>query len=339
MKIDRRAGITNAIAALCSLVWSGTIEAQTASGVKFEVLTKDNVSYGVDATSSANYATAQERTTANMRGRNLAPYLTIADVVSINGKPAKGVHVTRGNDIRLSNNRTNPDNGRAISDVNRQTIDDGIIELLQFDGSAVGTLMLHGSYGGPPPGVPSSWGTGNYAIVGGTGAFLGARGFCGWFRASNTPFIGGNSSVAEDPLRRRELGGDDYLIRCNLIPMYVPEIVNVWHEDFTPVTAAKPACAAEVLIIAARGLGPTRPGIEPGPFPASPVQTVNSPIEMTAGGQSVEVINQIGWPGRENLYRLDFRMPNVDSAAAATLQLTAAWIPGPGFFIPIQQCQ
>jgi len=47
--------------------------------------------------------------------------------------------------------------------------------------------------------------------------------------------------VAEDPLRRRELGGDDYLIRCNLIPMYVPEIVNVWHEDFTPVTAAKPA--------------------------------------------------------------------------------------------------
>ena len=63
---------------------------------------------------------------------------------------------------------------------------------------------------------------------------------------------------------------------------------------------------------------------------------MNSPIEMTAGGQPVEVINQIGWPGQENLYRLDFRMPKIDSAATATLQLTVAWIPGPGFSIPVQ---
>src|SRR2546430_2274508 len=136
MKINMRVGVANAIAALCSLVWSGTLEAQTASGVRFEVLTKDNVSYGFDATPSASYATAQERTTASMGDLNFGPYLTIADVVSINGKPAKGVHVTRGNDIRLSDNRTNPPNGRAISDVNRGTIDNQIIELLQSDGTA-----------------------------------------------------------------------------------------------------------------------------------------------------------------------------------------------------------
>jgi uncharacterized protein (TIGR03437 family) len=115
-----------------------------------------------------------------------------------------------------------------------------------------------------------------------------------------------------------------------------PEIVNVWHSDFTPVTAAKPARADEILILSARGLGPTRPGVDPGaPFPASPPQLVNSPIEMTAGGQPVELINQIGWPGEQNLYRVDFRMPKTSGSTAA-LQMSAAWIGGPAVSIPVQ---
>ena len=56
---------------------------------------------------------------------------------------------------------------------------------------------------------------------------------------------------------------------------------------------------------------------------------------MTAGGQPVELINQIGWPGEQNLYRLDFRMPKTSGATAA-LQLTAVWIPGQAFTIPVQ---
>jgi len=119
--------------------------------------------------------------------------------------------------------------------------------------------------------------------------------------------------------------------------MFVPEIVSVFHADFTPVTAARPGRAGEILIASVRGLGPTVPGVEPGaPFPASPVQTVNSPIEMTAGGQPVEVLNQIGWPGQENLYRLDFRVPKVDASATAMLRITAAWIPGPAYPIAVQ---
>ncbi len=56
---------------------------------------------------------------------------------------------------------------------------------------------------------------------------------------------------------------------------------------------------------------------------------------MTVGGQPVELINQIGWPGERNLYRLDFRMPKTSGAAAA-LQFTAAWISGQEFTIPVQ---
>ena len=112
---------------------------------------------------------------------------------------------------------------------------------------------------------------------------------------------------------------------------------NVWHADFSLVTATNPARAGEILIASVRGLGPTLPGVDPGaPFPASPVQTVNSPIEMTAGGQSVEVINRIGWPGQQNLYRLDFRMPKIDASATAPLQVTAAWIASSAFSIPVQ---
>jgi hypothetical protein len=304
--------------------------------MRLEVRTNDNVAYNFDGTPFTNYATVQDRTAFSAASPNFGPYITIADVVEINGKPAKGAHATRGNDIRLSTNATNAPNGRAISDVNRRTLDEGFVELLQYDGTAVGTLMLQGSFSGPPPpGVPASFGTSNYAIVGGTGAFLGARGSCTWFRATNTPFVG-NASVAEDPLRRRERRGDDYLIRCNLIPLYVPEIVYVWHDDFSPVTAAKPARAGEVLVVGARGLGPTIPGMEPGEaFPESPRQVVNSPVEVTAGGQTAQVINKIGWPGQDNLYRLDFRMPETAGSSTA-LKITAAWIPGPSFVIPVQ---
>ena len=50
----------------------------------------------------------------------------------------------------------------------------------------------------------------------------------------------------------------------------------VFHADFSPVTAAKPAKAGEVLIAKATGLGPTRPGVIPGqPFPTDPIQEVN----------------------------------------------------------------
>jgi len=115
-----------------------------------------------------------------------------------------------------------------------------------------------------------------------------------------------------------------------------PEIINVWHSDFTPVNAAKPARADEVLIVSARGLGPTRPGVDPGaPFPLDSIQIVNSPIEMTVDGQPVDVLTQVGWPGQENLYRMDFRMPKITGATAA-VQVSAAWIGGPAFSIPIQ---
>ena len=102
------------------------------------------------------------------------------------------------------------------------------------------------------------------------------------------------------------------------------------------MTAARPARADEVLIVSARGLGPTQPGVDPGaPFPATPLQAVNSPVEVSVNGAAVEPIVAIGWPAQENLYRVDFRMPK-SAGATATLRLTAAWIGGAAITIPVQ---
>jgi hypothetical protein len=62
---------------------------------------------------------------------------------------------------------------------------------------------------------------------------------------------------------------------------------------------------------------------------------VNSPVEVTVSGSPAEVINQIGWPGQQNLYRVDFRIPK-SAGPTATLQLAAAWISGPPVTIPVQ---
>ena len=145
------------------------------------------------------------------------------------------------------------------------------------------------------------------------------------------------SSMTEDPAFRRINGGGFRRYIFRLLPMERPEIVNVWHADLTPVSAARPARADEVLIVSARGLGPTQPGVEPGaPFPATPLQAVNSNVEVSVDGAAMEPINAIGWPTEENLYRVDFRMPK-SAGPTAALRLSSAWVGGPAFAIPVQQ--
>ena len=128
-----------------------------------------------------------------------------------------------------------------------------------------------------------------------------------------------------------------------MIPLARPEILTIssgptiFHSDFSPVTAAQPARAGEGLILFATGLGPTRPGVDPGkPFPADPLPQVNSPLEVTVNGRPAEILLSIGRPGTTDRYRVDFRVPEGTTAGPATLQLTTAWIAGPEATIAIQ---
>ncbi|MFN0170025.1 MAG: hypothetical protein ACKV22_26675, partial [Bryobacteraceae bacterium] len=198
--------------------------------------------------------------------------------------------------------------------------------------------------GPPPPGspVPASTilqGGHNYAITGGTGAFLGVRG-----QLASAPPVARIASITEDPAnRRRNAVAGTWRWTAHLIPISAPQVVTsatgpaVFHTDFSPVTAARPAKSGEVLIVQATGLGPTVPSVGPGqPFPADAIMPVNSPVAVTVNGQDAEVVNATGWPGQVDAYRVDFRMPDGLAAGTAALQLSAAWITGAAVRIAVQ---
>ena len=183
----------------------------------------------------------------------------------------------------------------------------------------------------------------NFAIVGGTGAFLGARGQLGQARTPQTvPFRLG--SMAEDPANRRVNGGGRVRYILHLFPMAVPQIVvtsagpAVTHSsDFALVTASNPAAAGEILSLFATGLGPTRPGVDPGkPFPSSPPAVVNSPVEVKVNGKPAEVLAAVGFPGAVDGYQVNFRVPPDTARGVATIQVIAAWIAGTPVIITVQ---
>ena len=129
-----------------------------------------------------------------------------------------------------------------------------------------------------------------------------------------------------------------------VIPMSVPQIVTtasgpaVTHSsNFSLVTASKPAAPGEILSLFATGLGPTRPGVDPGQaFTSDPPQVVNSPVEVMVNGKPAEVLGAVGFPGAVDGYQVNFRVPSEAAKGSATIQVSAAWITGPSVTSAIQ---
>src|SRR5215467_2428577 len=222
---------------------------------------------------------------------NFAAVTIIGDIVAVNGQAAKGIYAGRTIPINAANPA--PWLGGAIADVTRTALRQHIFEIWSSDGVAMGTVMSFGFSGGPaPPGTPATE-RANWAIVGGTGAFLGARG-----QVSGTGGSGRAASMAEDPGNRRINGGGNVRMILHVIPMFVPQILTsagapavVHSTDFSVVTEFQPAVGGEILSLFAVGLGPTVPAGNPAqPFPPSPAAIVNSPIEIKVNGKSAEVL-------------------------------------------------
>jgi hypothetical protein len=316
--------------------------AQLAPSITLQVDVEAFVVYTYDVTDSSKFATDQSRTTSSLglqQGglRTFTPFIGIADIITVNDTPAKGTWVTRGIVLNLQT-RALP--GQAIADTIRTNMTDQAFEILQADGTPIGTIMASEvGFGAPPPGAPLTSVGNNKTITGGTGAFLGVRGQIGLSQTAGIRI----ASVSEDPANRRMHGGGTSRHLIQLIPSSRPEIVStatgpaIFHADFSPVTAAKPASTGEVLIVRATGLGPTRPGVDSGrPFPSDALHEVNSPIAVFVNGQQAEVSAAIGWPGLVDTYRVDFRVPDGTTAGMAGIQLSVAWITGASVSIPIQ---
>jgi uncharacterized protein (TIGR03437 family) len=326
--------------ALCAAAFSQPGLAQVPPASVLRIDTANAVAYFQDTGDVTKYALDPGVPTP-VRTKNFFGQIAIADIQAVNGQPAMGVHTRVGMDISLL---PAPPPGSAIADVVRNAVLEIAFEILKSDGTPIGTIVATGYNGGAaPPGSPSKVTLANFVVAGGTGAFLGARGQVGAEAPPPGVSTARSASITEDPANRRVNGGATQRWVIHLIPMSAPQIVTtasgpaVFHSDFSPVTAAKPAKAGEVLIVEATGLGPTVPGVDPGqPFPTDSLFQVNSPVDVTVNGRPAEVINSIGWPGSVDTYRIDFRVPDGTTAGMASIQITAAWIAGPGVRIAIQ---
>jgi len=288
------------------------------------------VLYINDVTDFTKLATDPAVTTRQAsRNFNLSQF--IGDIVTVNGKPARGTWTTKARAWGLS---PNPTGGQAIADTTRGWVEDIVWELQQSDGSAVGSIMASGFRQGPmPPGNTLAGGTSSFAITGGTGAFLGVRGQA----VFSATVAARAASVTEDPTYRRVHGGGTVQFVLQLIPLARPEVRSILHADLTPVTVSSPARAGEILILAVTNLGPTSPGVDPGtPFAQNPLAIAISPVAVIINGQSVETVNQLGWPGTTDVYRVDFRVPTGISPGTSKLMVSAAWFVGPAVEIPVR---
>ncbi|HLJ46113.1 MAG TPA: hypothetical protein VKU01_08905 [Bryobacteraceae bacterium] len=293
------------------------------------------VEYQVDISDPQQFASSPNAT-VGVTPKNFGTATIIGDIVAVNGQAVKGTYVGRSRGIQAS---PTPYGSAAITDITRAALREQAFEILKTDGTAIGTILSMGLSGGPaPPGAPSS-GKGNCAIVGGTGAYLGAR---GQVNVMNGP--GRIASVAENPSNRRTIGGSAISFYVQIIPMFVPQVVvtddgpAVTHLDYTVVTPSNPASPGEVLIVYATGLGPVT-GVDPGTqYPADPPAPVNSPVLVSVDGEPAELLGAVGYPGAIDAYQINIRVP-MDvpiGRGKAVLQLTAAWVSGSPLLIDFQ---
>jgi hypothetical protein len=318
----------------CCLFLSTPGFSQDGQVTVLNVQAANAVQYHDDLTDPLKIAT-QPGVTPRANVVNFYRLIDVSDVVSVNGAPANGLIGFHGVGI---NSAPAPAPGQAIGDVARSALYQFNLDLVQADGTPIGTIVGMGLGGGvPPPGVPP--GAGSLAIIGGTGAFLGAKG-----QFSYTGSGSRRASMAEDPASRRIDGGGASSWYIELIPMVRPQVTAlpegpaIYHgADFSLVTATSPARAGETLIINATGLGPVQGQTSlGGTFPADPLATVNSPVDVLVNGNRAEVINKVGWPGTTDRYRIDFRLPQSIGSGMTPIQLSVAWVMGPAVKIPVQ---
>ncbi len=301
------------------------------------------VNYVIDTADLSKYGTVARATTAT--APQFSNYTHICDVSLVNGQAVMGVVLGQNQSFFLSAS-SSPGSGTGIADLSgpgkMATI---VASIAQADGQTVGDIFLvvagAAVGGGPAPGLQAGVVFGHGMIFGGTGPFVGARGQWGANPALGValPY----ASVTEDTAIRRTRGGTlgKYHLVLQLIPNEYPSVVTtangpaVYHADFSPVSATKPAVAGETLIVAATGLGATVGAAIGQPFPDNPLRPIVGPVTVTVNGNPSTVVNAVGWPGTNNTYRVDFQVP-AGTKGPASLQISTAWIPGQATTIPMQ---
>ena len=317
--------------AACLAVFLGVAATAQEVPVVLQVDVENTVRYVGDVIDPSRVAQSPAPVPpSSTRALNFGSSTVIGDVVAVNGNRANGAWAYVEHNVRLTPTPTIPMPGGAISDVMQPSVAIHSLEFVTPDGGLIGTILSLGAVGSPSKG---------WAIVGGIGAFLGATGS---ISATANPGIR-TTSQSEDPSMRRVNGGGRGTYIIQLFPMFRPEVLVgangpvIIHADYSAVTADKPARPGEVLILYAKGLGPTTPSVNTGdPYPGAPFAIVNSPVEVLVNGKSSPAINQIGLPGTSDVYHVAFRVPDDTTVGSTRVQISAAWVKGSTVAMPVR---
>src|SRR5258708_2397258 len=208
---------TRATIALTTVICS-IASAQTPQATVLTIEMENVVRYNENFANPQGNGTSTTVEVQTVTPATFFPGTFIGDIVTINGRRSKGAGVAR---IYTVNLNSNPSGSQAIADVNRFQAMDIVLEIQQADGTSVGTIVLTGVTGGSPPlGAPKSGVGGNFAVIGGTGAFLGARGQAATIMNNHR-----STSTLENPINRRAFPSGLWKLVVQLIPMRTPEVV------------------------------------------------------------------------------------------------------------------
>jgi uncharacterized protein (TIGR03437 family) len=305
-----------------------TVAAAQEIPMILEVDVESYVGYAGDATDPSRLARSPGPV-APTQPANFGTLVILGDVTRVNSAAAKGVMVIRSQTLRLS---PTPAPGSAIADVTRTAVAELSWEFLNEDGSQIGTIYGLSLSGGPPsPGSPEEAQGGSAAIVGGTGAFVGARGTINPTEVVN-PRI---TSQVEDPSMRRTNGGGRARFVFQIFPMVRPEIVSaagvpeIFHSDNSRVSADRPARPGEDLILRASGLGITGSRVGRRSSIVAPM-----PVEVMVDDQPSTVID-VEAQGTTGIHQVRFRVPDDTQAGLMKLRIGATWVKSRAIEVPV----
>jgi hypothetical protein len=113
---------------------------------------------------------------------------------------------------------------------------------------------------------------------------------------------------------------------------------ELFHDNWSPVTAQNPGRRGETLIGKVSGLGATDPDVAGGqPFPGEPPASVVCRVAVRLNGRRTDTLNAFGWPGMVDIYRVDFRVPDSVKPGMATLDLAVRGVAAPAVQFPVRE--
>src|SRR6266481_6080829 len=146
---------TVAMTILLAAVYCNLALGQSTQTTLLRIDIQDYVPYNYDVFDIPKFATTSVLTPFPTNGgKAFSFFVFIGDIVAVNGKPAKGLWTARGTTFSFEPNAVP---GHSTADLTRGNVIDMYWEILQIDGTPIGTLAASGlTRGSPPPGAPSA---------------------------------------------------------------------------------------------------------------------------------------------------------------------------------------